>query len=691
MVRNACSLISAGTERQTIALAKKSLLGKAKERPDLVRKVLDKMKRDGILATLRTVRTRLDEPLALGYSCAGTVAEVGEGVTEFVPGDRVACAGSGYASHAEVVAVPKQLVAKIPEGVSFESASYVTLGAIAVQGLRQGQLTLGERVLVIGLGLLGQLTCQMVKAAGCRCIGVDTDERRVQLARELGCDLALLRTDPTLTDKIRASTEGFGPDACLITAATSSNDPIELSGELLRDRGRVIVVGLVGMEIPRRTYYEKELDVRLSRSYGPGRYDVNYEQKGVDYPIGYVRWTENRNMQSFLDLMASRKVDVSRMTTHQFKIADALEAYELVTGEKEEFSLGVLLSYPPSREKSVVRLALKERSETPATVRSRVGVGLIGGGAFARSVLIPALSKVSRARLVGIATDVPAAAKQTGQAAGFEYCTGDYHELLKDEAIQVVVIAVPHNLHAKITVEAMECGKDVHVEKPLSLTAEELQRVADVRAATGKNVLVGFNRRFSPYAEEVKKAMSGRTGPMNVLYRVNAGTMPKGHWVTDPEIGGGRILGEGCHFIDLIGYLCGSRIVEVRGRRLTTGSDSTEIWLKLADGSTGTVFYTAEGDSSFSKERFECFTDGMVAVVEDFRSGMVVRGGRSRKLRSLGQDKGHNREMELLVTAVAGVCKWPAPFAELANSTLATFAAVRSIATGESVQVEQSS
>ena len=688
LVRTACSLISPGTERSAIELARKSLVSKAKERPDLVRTVIDKVQRDGVAATVQSVRARLGEPLALGYSSAGTVIEVGAHVEEFTAGDEVVCAGAGYACHAEVIFVPRNLCVRLPEELSFEEGAFGTLGAIAMHGVRQADVSLGKRVGVIGLGLVGQLVCQILRAAGCQVIGVDTDRSRVDVARELGVEEAVPRDEPTLRAKVTALTDGLGLDACIIAAATTSSDPIELAGELLGDRGRVVVVGAVGMDLPRRPYYDKELELRLSRSYGPGRYDPNYEEKGIDYPVGYVRWTERRNMASFVELVAEGKVDVKPLITHRFPIDRAIDAYRVVTGEAKEAAIAILLTYPKREEPIPARIVTREsRARAAAPVKGGcVGLGLVGAGTFVRSTILPALSKVAGAEFVGVATASGATAKHVAKRWKFHYCTGDYHELLADGDIQAVIIATPHNLHAEQVVEAMKADKDVFVEKPLALTREQLQSVIDVQAETGRRVMVGFNRRFSRAGTAASEFF--RNARVTVIYRVNAGVLPAGHWLSDPQVGGGRLLGEVCHFIDFVRFLGGSPIVQICATALSPDSDSVRAVVGLANGSHGTILYTANGAANFSKERVEVFGGGRAAVIDDFRRFEFADGKRRSRTRYWRQDKGHRREMHLFVENVRGGKDVPIPFDEVVNTTLATLAAHESLRTGTCVDVQ---
>jgi polar amino acid transport system substrate-binding protein len=573
--------------------------------------------------------------------------------------------------------------------VSFESGAFATLGAVAMQGVRQAGPNVGERIGVIGIGLVGLLTCQVLKAAGCRVFAVDVDAARVERAMALGADQAIQRSDEALQKTAQGFTGGMGLDACIITAATVSSDPIELAGELTRDRGRVVVVGAVGMEVPRRPYYEKELELRLSRSYGPGRYDSSYEEKGVDYPPGYIRWTERRNMESFLELVAAGSIDVASLVTHRFPIDRALEAYEVVTGEAGEPSVAIALTYPEGDTPTVSRVSIgRSTPRVTSRVGSSVGIGLVGAGAFARSVLLPALARIPSAQLVGVASSTGPKAKQTAARWGFRYCTGDYRELLDDEAVGAVIIATPHHLHAGQVVEAMRAGKDVFVEKPLALAADQLQEVVAAREETGRRIMVGFNRRFSRAAQVVREFLSDVSGPLAAHYRVNAGPAPAGHWLTDPDRGGGRVLGEVCHFIDFVQFLGRNPVVQVSARQLFDDSDSVEVLVELADGSHGSILYVAEGSAAFSKERIECFGGGKAAVIDDFRRVELAGSTRVRRPRRWKKDKGHARELKSFLRAIQEGTEAPIPFEEIVSTTLATLAANDSLSTGCPVRVE---
>ncbi|MCI0524597.1 MAG: bi-domain-containing oxidoreductase [Acidobacteria bacterium] len=678
LVSNVASLISAGTEKMAIDFAQKSLAGKARERPDLVRQVISKIKRDGLMNTINAVRSRLDAPLALGYSCAGIVCEVGRGAEEFSVGDGVACAGMNYASHAETVFVPKNLAVKIPDGVSFDEAAFVTLGAIALQGIRTAEAKLGEAVAVIGLGLLGQLTVQILKAASCRVIGIDLERSKVELAMAHGADAAITR-DGDVEGTIAQFTGGFGADAVIVTAAAETNDPIELAGAIARDRAIVSVVGAVRMEAPRKIYYEKELQLRLSRSYGPGRYDTQYEEQGIDYPIGYVRWTERRNMQEFLRLVAVKAVKLDRLITHRFPVEQAQIAYDIVTGKKRQPYLGILLKYSEERTKSkIVELARTRKT-------SEVRLGVIGAGNFAKSVLLPRLAKMPGVSLVGIATATGRNAKAVGGQFGFDFCTTDYRELLSRDDVNTVLIATRHDTHAAITAEAVRAGKTVYVEKPLAISEEGLDEVLGAAPQSDGRVMVGFNRRFSPLSTSLKQFFDG-VGCLAITYRVNAGAIPKESWIQQAE-GGGRILGEVCHFVDYLQFLTDAEPVEVFAYRGAAGADTLCVIVKLSDGSVGNINYFANGDRSFPKERIEVYGGARTAALDDFRTLETWREGKRKTTKRLAQDKGFDQELAAFIEAARTGGQWPIAWRSVVLTTLATLRIEDALRSGKPEEV----
>lgn len=688
IVRTAASLISAGTERMAVSMGRKSLLGKARERPDLVRQVIQKARNEGVLNTIGAVRQRLDASTPLGYSAAGIVTAIGEDITEFRAGDRVSCAGAGYASHAEVLSVPKNLCARLPSGVSFEAGAFGTVGAIALQGIRLAEPTLGESVVVIGLGLLGQLTVQLLKANGCRVFGIDLDPSRVAMAREFGAD-GPSGDGREVKDEVLEWSRGYGADAVLITAATSSSGPLELAGEISRQKGRVVAVGLVGMNVPRRPYYDRELTLRISMSYGPGRYDPNYEERGHDYPFGYVRWTENRNIAAFLDLCAEGRVNTERLVTHRFPISEAEKAYTLISGDSREPYLGVLLSYDTERPlEQVIRLKESRPSAKPS---ARVMLGMIGAGNYAKTMLLPNFRSAG-VEFCAIATGSGITARDIGDKYGFAYCASSSDEIMSDSGINLVVIATRHNTHADLARRALAAGKDVFVEKPLALTNEELEGVLETASGVEGRLTVGFNRRFSPLSRKAAAFFAGRRTPLSISYRVNAGHIPLTHWTQDPVEGGGRIIGEVCHFVDLMQYLTGSRVERVfaeavrSDNRNVVEEDSVFITLRFTDGSNGSIAYLAEGDKAMPKERIEIFGEGKVFVIDDFRSATSFVNGRQETDRLRNQDKGQADEVRAVCDAVRAGAPSPIALDDLATTTRATFRIRESLRTGQAIE-----
>ncbi|MGA8621349.1 MAG: bi-domain-containing oxidoreductase [Candidatus Sulfotelmatobacter sp.] len=692
LVRTGASLISAGTERASSEFASKNLIQKARMRPDLVREVLSKISREGVVATASAIRSRLDQPGDLGYSSAGTVVAAGDGVT-ISPGDRVACAGSGYAVHAEFACVPRLLLARIPsENVSFDEAAFTPVGSVALHGVRTADAKLGDVVAVIGLGLLGQLTAQILKAAGCCVLGMDISMERADLALRLGAD-AVSTSSSGFHDLCMQYSARHGADAVLIAAQTASNDPVDLAGAVARNRAPVVAVGTVSMEIPRRSFYAKELDFRISRSSGPGRYDSSYERKGIDYPIGYVRWTETRNMEAFLKLLADGKLDLHPLITHRFPIARARSAYDLITGKTDESFLGVLITYPDIADDS--RHVTVKASDRPISSHKSIQIGLLGAGTFATSTLLPALKRVDGVEMVTAGAASGSHARHAAEKFGFLSCTTDEQEILNNPAVNTVVIATRHHLHAGQVIAALHSGKHVFCEKPLCLNEAELAKIVAAHDEQNTQVLmVGFNRRFAPPAVRMKSFLQDVPEPLALHYRVNAGFLPPDNWLNDPQQGGGRIIGEVCHFVDFLSFLTGSFPVEVETRSLPNPSqysnDNVVCSLRFADGSQGTISYLANGDKSYSKERIEVFGGGMVAMIEDFRRLELVRNGKKRVFRSLfGPDKGHRGECQAFVTAIQHGTQSPIDFREIVSTMLATFALEESRCLGQPVAVKQ--
>ena len=690
LVRVAASVVSAGTERAASEFAAKSLIQKAQARPDLVREVLNKVKRDGILSAASAVRGRLDQPTALGYSCAGSVIEVGAGIEDLKPGDRVACAGAGFAAHAEFASVPRMLAVRIPsDDVDFESAAFATLGAVALHAVRISEAKLGETVAVIGLGLLGQLAVQVLRAAGCVVIGIDLVPERAALAVKMGATAATA-SETEFRDSCLRHSNRYGVDSVLITAETASSGPVNLAAEVVRDRGIVVAVGAVGMQLERRQYYEKEIDFRVSRSYGPGRYDAEFEQKGRDYPIGYVRWTETRNMEAFLQLLADGKLNLEPLISHRFPIENAASAYELITGKIKEPYLGVLLQYSNDDANSSRNLRLVQRTN-PSRVEDVVRVGVLGAGNFARLVLIPAMKKCVGTDLVGICARSGVSAKSAAEKFGFEFCTTDEEQIFSDESINTVVVGTRHHLHAAQVIRALESGKHVFCEKPLCLATDELREIETAYARSGCcRLMVGFNRRFAPFARRMRAFLIEAGGPFTMTYRVNAGSLPSNHWINDPEQGGGRVLGEMCHFVDLLSFLCGSAPQLIAANSLTSfGGQDVTATLRFADGSVGTIIYACNGDRVFSKERIEVFGSGGVATLDDFRRLELVRHGKKQVLRSwLRQEKGHFEEWRAFAECIRSGSESPIPVEEIIASTDATIRIAEAIRCDSEVKVD---
>jgi polar amino acid transport system substrate-binding protein len=692
LVRNEHSLISKGTERMKVDFARKSMLAKARSRPDLVRQVLNNVRKEGWTTTFRKVMNRLETSAPLGYSSAGEVMAVGELVEGIRVGDKVACAGAGFANHAEIVSVPKNLCARIPEGVGTREACFTTLGAIALQGIRQAEVRLGESVAVIGLGILGQLCVQMLKASGCKVIGIDIDQDMIRLAKESGADLSLTLGREDVRRAVLNSTEGYGVDAVIITAGTDSNQPVELSGHICRDKGKVVIVGAVKTDLPRKDFYGKELDIRFSRSYGPGRYDHLYEEMGVDYPYGYVRWTENRNMHEFLNLLKPGKVKLEGLITHQFAIHDAEKAYQVIM-RGEEKSLAVLLSYQPSKRQSK-RIWPEQARREQGRLISEVNIGFIGAGSFAQNNLLPHLTKRPKVSLRRVVTSTGISANDVARKFGVGYCSSRVEEILEDDIVNCVFIVTRHDRHAELACRALEAGKVVFLEKPLAITENKLREVIDTLNRTRGRLMVGFNRRFSPAAGIVKRQFEKRSSPLCMSYRVNAGAVPPDHWVHDPQQGGGRIIGEVCHFVDLLGLFAGSKpkTVFARGtdepRKSPLTCDNLNVTIEFEDGSVGSIVYTSAGDGAYPKERVEVFGEGSVGVIDNFQKTTLFKDGKRSSYRHRGSSKGHREELEAFIEALQSGQPMPISYQELTHTTLSTFKMVESLQTNLPMNVE---
>ena len=685
LVRVKASLVSAGTERMVVEFAEKSLVGKARSRPDLVKQVLDKARREGLLNTAQAAFNRLDQPMALGYSSAGTIVKLGKGMQGFKVGQRVACAGGGFAVHAEYNIVPRNLLTPLQKNVDFESAAFTTLGAIALHGFRLAEPQIGENVAVIGMGLLGLLTAQIASAAGCNVLGIDIDPARLTLASSLGLQSAFREK---AVDSAQAFTSNRGFDVVIICADTSSNDPVELAGVIARDRARVVATGAVGLSLPRKIYYEKEISFINSRSYGPGRYDPNYEENGQDYPLGYVRWTEGRNFEAVLDLMSKGKLQVQPLITHRFPIEKGVKAYEVITGKTKEKFLGVLLTYTAERQKEESKITFPIIVSRQSSI---VNLGVLGAGLFANAVLLPAIKKAGDINLVGIAASGGLHAQHSGKKFGFKYATSDEDEILNDPNINTVAILTRHDSHADLVVKTLKAGKHVFVEKPLAITSNQLSVISRQLKKTDNCILMtGFNRRFAPLAQGLSGFYKDRSEPMHVHYRVNAGLIPLNHWTQDPEVGGGRIIGEACHFIDFITFLVGDSPVSVSAHALPDNGryreDNVSMTFTFPDGSIGVVDYLANGDKSLPKERVEVFCGGRAAVLDDFVSLQLVEGGNIKETKG-AQDKGWVNEWKVFTNSIRNGGEPPIPYEQLIGVTRSTFAAVESMRTRQIVRI----
>ncbi len=674
LVKNHYSLISAGTEGSTVKAARKSLIGKARERPEQVKQVFETLKKQGLVQTYRAVMKKLDAYDPLGYSCAGEVIEVADDVKDFKAGDLVACAGAGYASHAEVVAVPVNLCVKLSPDADLSLSCYNTLGAIAMQGVRQADLRLGETCAVIGLGLIGQLACLQLKASGVRVIGIDVSKAAVDMAATHCADMALTRDTPGINDKISEFTGGLGVDAVIIAAATGSLDPVNFAGAIARKKGTVVILGAVPTGFDREPYYyKKELELKMSCSYGPGRYDLNYEEKGIDYPAPYVRWTENRNMEAFQRLIESKTIDLSYLTTHRFKFEEAVKAYDIIASHSEPF-LGMVLEYDISKEQKRDKIVIRQAQQQIKDVN----IAFIGAGSYAQGSLLPYLPSADKAGRIGIMTNSGTTSKRVAEKYGFSFCASDEKDILENKDINVVFIATRHDTHSHYVTESLRAGKNVYVEKPICLTAGELQEIENLCGETGKSVMIGFNRRFSPLAAHVKKAVG--LGRMSMIYRVNAGNIPADSWIQDLKVGGGRIIGESCHFIDFMTFICGSTPRKVMASALADPqglNDTVNFIVEFENGSTGVVAYYSNGSRELDKEYFEVYSAGTTAIIKDFKE-CEIYGRRKKKFRLSNQDKGQENMMKEFFASLGKGCM-PIPMDEIFAVSRATFAVLKSI------------
>lgn len=662
LIQTSRTLVSAGTERMLVEFGKAGWIEKARQQPDKVRMVLDKIKTDGLVPTVEAVFNKLDQPLTLGYCNVGRVTKVGAGETAFEVGDRVVSNGK----HAEVVSVPFNLCAKVPDAVSDEEAAFAVLGAIALQGIRLVQPTLGETVVVTGLGLVGLMTVQLLRAHGCRVLGLDFDPGKLELARQFGAEVVDLAAgqDPVAT--AMTYSRGRGVDAVIVTAATKSSEPMHQAALMCRKRGRIVLVGVTGLELSRDDFFKKELTFQVSASYGPGRYDTNYEEKGQDYPVGFVRWTEQRNFEAVLDMMSDGRMDVKPLISHRFKIGEAEKAYELVGGSGP--SLGILLEYPCvqlTHEECTVQLAAPRGFAT--SQGSKAVVSFIGSGNYATAVLIPAF-KETGARLRSVVSSAGVSGVHAGRKFGFEETTTDTDRPFADSETNAIVVTTRHDSHGHFVKQALQSAKHVFVEKPLCLTLEELAEIESRFAsmASPPIVMVGFNRRFAPQVQRIKQLLRGATGPKAFVMIVNAGAITAEHWTQDKEVGGGRIVGEACHFIDLLRFLAGVPITSWQHQSMDSATqDTVTLSLNFADGSIGTIHYFANGSKSFPKERLEVFASGRVLQLDNFRKLTGFGWPGFSKLNLWRQNKGQKACAQAFVDAIQMGQQQPIPVAEI--------------------------
>lgn len=677
LIKTKRSLVSLGTERMLVEFGKAGWIEKARQQPEKVKQVLDKIKADGLKPTMETVFRKLGEPLPLGYCNAGEIIAVGEGVSGFQIGDRVASNGR----HAEIVAISTNLVAKIPDNVSDEAASFTAIGAIGLQGIRLANPTFGETVVVTGLGLIGLITVQLLKANGCDVIGLDFDDKKVALARSFGVKAFNVANDTDPVKIVEQETGGVGADAVIITASTKSNDVIAQAAKMSRKRGRIVLIGVIGLDIQRSDFYEKELSFQVSCSYGPGRYDDQYEQKGHDYPIGFVRWTEQRNFKAVLQALSDGRLDVSPLITESVP----LESFQTIYGNmRNPDSIASILEYSGQAMASERKIQISQ-----ASFQKGSGVlGIIGAGNFTAATVLPALKKV-KASVKYISSASGLSGAMLAKKHGIPFTTTDYSEILSDPEVEAVLITTRHNAHASLVLEAMQAGKHVFVEKPLALTLTEIEAIEAVAKVSDKTLTVGFNRRFSPHLTALKGMIGANPGPMQIIATMNAGFIPENNWVHDMQVGGGRIIGEACHYFDLITYLTGSRITRVvsnpLGLQPNANSDNVSILLQYENGSSAVINYFSNGHRAYSKERIEVYVQGKTAIIDNFRRSNYF--GFSKSGLKTMQDKGHAQQFGKMVNALKNGGSAIIPLQDILNTSRAAIAAVESIQTGNWVSI----
>ena len=661
LIKTSKTLVSAGTERMLVDFGKAGWIEKARQQPDKVKMVLDKIKTDGLKPTLDAVFNKLDQPLPVGYCNVGVVDQVGDRVSGFKAGERVISNGK----HAEAVTVPVNLCAKVPDAVSDEEAAFTVLGAIALQGIRLVKPTLGETIVVTGLGLVGLMTVQLLRANGCRILGIDFDKEKLQLAKNFGAEVVDLSAGQDPLEISNLYSRGRGVDAVIVTAATKSSEPIHQAALMCRKRGRIVLVGVTGLELSRDDFFKKELTFQVSASYGPGRYDPNYEEKGQDYPVGFVRWTEQRNFEAVLDMMVAGSLDVKPLISHRFLIDDAENTYELISGDSP--SLGILLEYPGLKITKESRVVNFKSYPCNSDSTKESGFSFIGAGNYATRSLMPAFKK-SGAKLINVSSANGVSGMHAGRKFGFEKTTTDNDSIFNDRGTDAIIITTRHNSHADLVIKAVDSGKHVFVEKPLCLKQEELIEIMAVydKSESKPIIMVGFNRRFSPQIKKIKKLLLGTSGPKSFIFNINAGHIDEDHWTQDNDIGGGRVVGEACHFIDLLRFLADSPIREWNQNSMNSNSkDTLSIGLKFEDGSIGSINYFANGPKSLPKERLEIFSQGRALQLDNFRKLKGSSWPGFTKMNLWKQDKGQNDCASAFLNAVKGKTTAPIPIEEI--------------------------
>lgn len=671
LVQSQSSVVSVGTERMLVNFGKSNYFQKAKQQPDKVRQVIDKIKTDGLQPTINSVKTKLDQPLPLGYSNAGVVVAVGKGVTNFKVGDRVISNGG----HAELVLVPKNLCAKLPDNVDFESAAFTVISSIGLQGVRLAHPTLGETFVVTGLGLIGLITVQLLKAHGCSVLATDFDEKKLDLAKQFGAETLNLNSGINVVEYANKFTNGRGVDGVIITASTKSSDPVHQAAQMCRKRGRIILVGVTGLELSRADFYEKELSFQVSCSYGPGRYDSNYEKKGQDYPLGFVRWTEQRNFEAILAMMSDNKLNLKALITKVFSFDNAVEAYQMLS--EDITAVGIVLNYPKYTGSFNVQptIQLTKEADNQSSKDSAV-VAVIGAGNFTNQMLLPAIKK-SDAVLKTIVSSGGVNGVHVGKRFGFESTTTDGDSVIMDKTVNTVFITTRHDSHAYYVKSALNAKKNVFVEKPICLTKEELDELRTIPLENGQVIMVGFNRRFSPHVKKMKELLATATQPKTMVMLVNAGDIPADHWTQDLDVGGGRIIGEACHFIDLLRFLANSPIKDVHAVKVGESSqnditeDKVTITLSFEDGSIGTVHYFANGHKSYPKEKLDVFVGGKILSLNNYKILEGYGWSQFKKMKLWNQDKGHQAGVQEFINAVKSGVN-PIPVDEIFEVTKTT-------------------